>query len=234
MALMAKYQTLGNEDAEKTLESAPPQPNTITNLSQTLRNSLAFLLGVLLATTTHALFISVPTASLSDTYLQRQGAIIRVTSCGKSVAEAKQRGCVYDPALLYWTRPYCQAEDIADEFIRNPVHEVFFDKEKLHPLNLTYVRTGEFGEAYDRVEHHKGHCINSWKVLTQAATRFGPQTPELLLPGMAVEWGHTVHCSDDVVVPNEDSRWRSKPFVKFWPGINGCYLLRAPELPDLY
>lgn len=71
MALMAKYQTLGNEDAEKTLESAPPQPNTTTNLSQTLRNSLAFLLGVLLATTTHALFISVPTASLSDTYLQR-------------------------------------------------------------------------------------------------------------------------------------------------------------------
>ncbi|TLD21266.1 hypothetical protein PspLS_09246 [Pyricularia sp. CBS 133598] len=66
---------------------------------------------------------------------------------------------------------------------RIPVHQILFDKEKLHPINLTYIRSGEFVEAYDRVNHHKAHCINSWKVLTGAATRFSPQLPEVLLTG---------------------------------------------------
>ncbi|TDZ67394.1 hypothetical protein CTRI78_v003037 [Colletotrichum trifolii] len=151
----------------------------------------------------------------------------------ESVSEAKAAGCVYDPGLLFWTRPYCKAEDIADEFVRSSVHEVFRDKEKLHPLNLTYIESGEFGEAYDRVGHHKGHCLNAWKVLTEAAARLSPQTPEVLIPGMAVVWGHVVHCSEDVVVPNENSRWRKKPYIRFWPGYEGCHLLRAPRLLDL-
>ncbi|TDZ39617.1 hypothetical protein C8035_v005418 [Colletotrichum spinosum] len=150
-----------------------------------------------------------------------------------STCEAKAAGCVYDPGLLFWTRPYCKAEDIADEFVRSSVHEVFRDKEKLHPLNLTYIESGEFGEAYDRVGHHKGHCLNAWKVLTEAAARLSPQTPEVLIPGMAVAWGHVVHCSEDVVVPNENSRWRKKPYIRFWPGYEGCHLLRAPRLLDL-
>ncbi|KAK2035937.1 hypothetical protein LZ31DRAFT_636816 [Colletotrichum somersetense] len=228
MTLESKYQPISADETEATSDLPHPHYRSIiSNLYETLQNSVAFLLGVLLAIVLLIILTS-PATSLAETYPQRKTAILKVSSCGESVAEAKQLGCVYDPGLLYWTQPYCRAEDIADEFVRNPVHEIFRDKEKLQPLNLSYITSGEFGAAYDRVEHHKGHCLNAWKVLTQSAGRFNPSTPEVLLPGMAVSWSHVVHCSDDVVVPNEKSKWRTKPYIKFWPGVEGCYLMRAP------
>ncbi|KAK1973876.1 hypothetical protein LZ30DRAFT_609615 [Colletotrichum cereale] len=227
-----RYQPLANDNTEPVCDVCHRLHHSIIyDVYETIQNSLAFLLGVFLAIV--LLIVLKPSStSPSGNYPQRQASILKVSSCGKSVTEAKQLGCVYDPGLLYWTKPYCQAKDIADEFIRNPVHEVFRDKEKLHPLELSSITSGEFGEAYDRVDHHKGHCLNAWKVLTEAAARLGPSTPEVLLSGMAVSWSHALHCSDDVVVPNEKSRWRTKPFIKFWPGFEGCYLLKAPRLPD--
>ncbi|KAL0930019.1 uncharacterized protein CTRU02_211232 [Colletotrichum truncatum] len=234
MISVSSYEPLDSDDLESTSSvQETSRFSSVARFQIAAQDFAAFITGFLLATTILLLW-NPSTPSLEETYAQRRDDIARISKCGKSVKEAKAAGCVYDPGLLYWTQPYCSAEDIADEFIRNPVHQIYRDKEKNHPLNLSYILSGEFGEAYDRVNHHKGHCLNAWKVLTQAAATLSPETPEVLVPGMAVSWSHVVHCSEDVVVPNDKSKWRTKPYIKFWPGVGACHLLRAPKLPAYF
>ncbi|EAT91188.1 hypothetical protein SNOG_01539 [Parastagonospora nodorum SN15] len=209
---------LGEYDHESPHLLRRPAVNTMKQISIALSFGAllaAAILGLLRTTTV------LPTSSVS--LLQRKKDIAKWSSCGDSVPEAKDLGCVYDPSLLVWMKPYCKPDDIADQFIRQPIHTVYHDEDMQKPMNMSYYLSGEFPQAYDAVEHHKAHCLNAWRALTQASLL---KTPDILVPFAALSWEHTVHCSEDVIVPNMDSPWRTKPHVHFWVQFENCELLR--------
>ncbi|KAI1845588.1 hypothetical protein JX266_008199 [Neoarthrinium moseri] len=194
-----------------------------------IQNGSALLLGVLIAI---VILTPLTPAALratdSQNFVQRQEEVASQSSCGNSTAEAKELGCEYDPSLLNWVKPYCRFDDISDQFVRLPIHELYQDEEMKQPMDLSYILSGEFAHAYDYLEHHKGHCLNAWKTLTEASLQLGPTQQEVLVSSRALSWEHTVHCSEGVIIPNMNSPWRTKPHISFWVGFANCHLLRLP------
>ncbi|KAI6357443.1 hypothetical protein MCOR25_007657 [Pyricularia grisea] len=107
--------------------------------------------------------------------------------CGKSPAEARKRGCVFDPMTHKWTPKICHFPDIMHEFLA--VNSTFyFDAEHLHVIPPRELWAGELTVYYPTVNHHLRHCLYTWRKLSYA------YMTNSLLDKESASFKHNEHC----------------------------------------
>ncbi|KAH7082496.1 hypothetical protein FB567DRAFT_594969 [Paraphoma chrysanthemicola] len=121
------------------------------------------------------------------------------SACGTSPEEAAHRGCVYDEVLLHWMPEKCSSPLLIDEFVHVWPWKFWTEKATTRELSLAEVREGNQIDKWVSFGLHRWHCVATWKALTLAATT------GTTVPAYALDWNHTVHCSDHVLM-NAHSR----------------------------
>lgn len=87
--------------------------------------------------------------------------------CGESVAEAKDRGCIFDPMMNAWTPTACHFSHILEEFLA--VNETWwYDEGHQEVLPMSELRRGELQHYYPQDDHHLRHCLYTWRKLSWA------------------------------------------------------------------
>lgn len=130
------------------------------------------------------------------------------THCGRSIAEARANGCVFEVLSGAWMPPQCLDNELNDEF--NALGWQYWADDQRHveiPMHELQLREGEEGVYYTTQGWHITHCAYQWRKLHRAW-----QT------GRAVELGdhalgdinHTLHCGSlyPDMVPFDDINTR--------------------------
>lgn len=115
-------------------------------------------------------------------------------ACGNTSEKAIEQGCIYDDVLLHWMPPACSSPELIDEFEHVWPWEFFRDQNATQLISLPEVREGTHDIKWVSMDLHRWHCVATWKILSSAA-RWGTT-----VPGYAVNWNHSVHCADHVLI----------------------------------
>lgn len=113
--------------------------------------------------------------------------------CGKTLAEAKARGCRYDSIAIQWLPPACRDDELNDEFERAGPHgawEYFSDEAKTRKYSVEEVaemadRNGFFWATH---RWHLLHCTYTWRKL------FRQRFTGTVIEGHSDTMGHIDHC----------------------------------------
>ncbi|KAK2001020.1 hypothetical protein LX36DRAFT_653750 [Colletotrichum falcatum] len=117
------------------------------------------------------------------------------SACGNTPTEAAARGCVYDEVLLHWMPPQCSSRELIDEFLHVWPWRFWTDKSATQELSLAEVRQGDqVADKWVSLGLHRWHCVATWKSLIYAVST------DTMVPAFALDWNHTVHCSDHVLM----------------------------------
>ncbi|KAK2038262.1 hypothetical protein LZ31DRAFT_609184 [Colletotrichum somersetense] len=109
----------------------------------------------------------------------------RTKQCGKTAAEARARGCHFDPVSFAWLPERCLDQELADEFralnwtLYADVHATRVKTEKEFSDGLT--------DTFLTNENHELHCVYSWRRLHRLI-----QAGKPLHSGLSYD--HTKHC----------------------------------------
>ncbi|KAJ5041893.1 hypothetical protein J3E72DRAFT_231568 [Bipolaris maydis] len=114
-------------------------------------------------------------------------------SCGNSVAEARQAGCVFDILTTAWTPADCVNSGITEEFLNistNGVWPYYHDKNGKFPQkDIAILKSGEWeGELWSTMRLHRYHCLFTWRRMHIAYN--GGQPADTVIRGLR----HTKHC----------------------------------------
>lgn len=116
-------------------------------------------------------------------------------SCGESVAEARQAGCVFDLLSTAWTPAECVDRNVTDEFIRAATKEskwpYYHDEQGTQPItDIEMLERGEWvgEELWSTMQLHRHHCVFTWQRM-HIAYNGGPQV-DTVTRGLR----HTKHC----------------------------------------
>ncbi|KAI6350900.1 hypothetical protein MCOR25_010300 [Pyricularia grisea] len=109
----------------------------------------------------------------------------RTKQCGTTAAEARARGCHFDPVSFAWLPESCLDRELADEF-RTLNWTLYAD------ANATRVKSEEdfsndMTDTFLTNENHVLHCVYSWRRMHRLI-RAGKQ----LHSGLSFD--HTIHC----------------------------------------
>ncbi|KAJ5898049.1 hypothetical protein N7504_008337 [Penicillium tannophilum] len=134
-------------------------------------------------------------------------------SCGRSITEARELGCIFDPMSWAWQRPECYHADLVTDFLRRMDWHFYLSNETLPTEEVPR-------EEWERGDHtllwgprmwHNFHCTYSWRKFHEAFRHQMPMDNDIL------QVKHTLHC-DGVFLHDYDPRI-SAPCDN-WPG--GC------------
>ncbi|OLN94173.1 hypothetical protein CCHL11_07200 [Colletotrichum chlorophyti] len=112
-----------------------------------------------------------------------------LVTCGDTLAEAKESGCVYDTLLNHWVPAQCYDREFVIEYEDDNSWTAFSD------FNLTQripvERMGEYESYYTSVRDHVNHCSMIWK--KQFWTLFEDRK---VFDSVISNTAHTEHCAD--------------------------------------
>ncbi|KAB8223990.1 hypothetical protein BDV33DRAFT_166231 [Aspergillus novoparasiticus] len=121
--------------------------------------------------------------------------------CGKSIAEARELGCIFDPMSWAWQRPECYHADLVKDFLQRMDWHFYLSNETLPTEEVPR-------EEWERGDHsllwgprmwHQFHCTYSWRKFHDAFRHRMPMDNDILQPK------HTLHC-DTVFLHDYDPR----------------------------
>jgi hypothetical protein len=113
-------------------------------------------------------------------------------TCGHSSAEARAKGCHYEPMLRSWIPDDCYTSDPAAEYAPFEDRAWFYDKNLTRPIlgpDLDVLRNGDDITAYTKYFHDE-HCLYAWRKLALAVEK-----RLLLVDSKTMSLHHTTHCS---------------------------------------
>ena len=119
-----------------------------------------------------------------------------VKHCGKTAAEARKLGCVFDTISFSWLVPECYDQQLVEEFDKLPVKFPFFyDPNGKSEAPWEEVVKGERA-MYVPWSHHLWHCGFLWRKMHRA-----------LMAGVPIDsyignYTHTEHCTQIMVEEN--------------------------------
>ncbi|KAH0555745.1 hypothetical protein GP486_006308 [Trichoglossum hirsutum] len=154
---------------------------------QRIRRQLPTALGIA-ACAIAALLLIAMMAKTGIDKISRSGAV--VLDCGKTPAEAKAKGCVFDIMNYAWTPPACYEKDLADEALLRGPWPWFLDRNATLPLPQDPAVLGDEPLVWTTYDYHAEHCLYAAKLVHRAALR---GAGGFLLQEVE-EWGHTEHC----------------------------------------
>ena len=116
-----------------------------------------------------------------------------VCYCGKTIAEAKARGCRYDSIAIQWLPPACRDDELNDEFERAGPHgqwEYFSDEAKTRKYSVEEIAEMANTGGYFWATHrwHVLHCTYTWRKL------FRQRFTGAVIEDHSDTMGHIDHC----------------------------------------
>lgn len=113
--------------------------------------------------------------------------------CGRSVAEARSLGCLFDPTSFSWLKSECFDEALTMEFLDAEDWHWYFDMEKQHEANRASVLAGDHELLFVDPIYHLQHCTYMWRKLHRAVLNGS------VVDGYIGSYKHTVHCGSLLV-----------------------------------
>jgi len=94
--------------------------------------------------------------------------------CGRSAAEARRQGCVFDLMLSTWIHSSCYDGEMMKRYLRQGNHSYFHDEEMQHELSEEEALRGEYRTIWTDGEFHLRHCVYLMDMQLRAYVTGGP------------------------------------------------------------
>jgi hypothetical protein len=144
------------------------------------------------------------------------------TPCGQSPAEARERGCHFEPMMSAWIPDACYFPELVAEY--EEMDDIWSTWEWYTDVNLEQsvtdaaalqnLREGNYTKIWTSRDHaHDLHCLYAWRKINMALERKFP-----LIDARSLEFHHSMHCSVDMSAylrEKADLPWGRKPTR--WP-----------------
>jgi hypothetical protein len=115
--------------------------------------------------------------------------------CGSTPAEAKAKGCHYEPMQRSWIPDECYFSDPSEEYHPFDDREWYADESlttKLSDSELLQLRNGDDILVFTKFFHEE-HCLFAWRKLAIAVERRLPY-----IDTQSADLHHSTHCSKQV------------------------------------
>ncbi|KAK8110391.1 uncharacterized protein PG998_006848 [Apiospora kogelbergensis] len=116
---------------------------------------------------------------------------LNLCDCGRSIAEAKTKDCVYDALATAWLPPHCRDDELTKKFEAAGDWKYFADKEGTVLLTIEQVAAlGDHdGVFWTSRFWHVAHCVFYWQKYRRI------RMTGLVMEERYDELHHSVHCS---------------------------------------
>ncbi|KAH7336731.1 hypothetical protein BKA65DRAFT_403161 [Rhexocercosporidium sp. MPI-PUGE-AT-0058] len=119
-------------------------------------------------------------------------------NCGKTMEEARDKGCVMDLISGSWVPLECYDEQLEKQFLGEADWQWFSDQDGQHELSEEFIReTGGPNPYFVTKEYHNLHCAYTWMKLHKAVLLNGP------IDSHIGNYKHTNHCSRSMIPIDE-------------------------------
>ncbi|KAJ5714085.1 uncharacterized protein N7483_011266 [Penicillium malachiteum] len=121
--------------------------------------------------------------------------------CGKSIHEARELGCIFDPMSWAWQRPECYHADLVNDFLERMDWHFWLSNETLPSEEVPREEweRGDYTLLWGPRMWHQFHCTYSWRKFHDAFRNGMPMDNDILKPE------HTLHC-DSVFLHDYDPK----------------------------
>ncbi|KAG8409592.1 hypothetical protein J3459_017418 [Metarhizium acridum] len=112
-----------------------------------------------------------------------------VKPCGTTSAEARKRGCHFDPVSFCWLPTACYDKELTKDF--DVGLEWYLDANRTQPVSHEQIMTGEYTGLYVNWEYHISHCTAMWKKMHRAIMS---GLGNAAIDSYIGVYAHTAHC----------------------------------------
>lgn len=137
-------------------------------------------------------------------------------TCGKSVQEAKSRGCQYDILTNHWMPNQCSDDFGVKEYQSDGTWLPFGDGNRTK--ELTVDELGDLPFYYTSMRDHVVHCAMLWKRQFRALSEGWKYVDSI-----TVSAKHTGHCADFLMEKADVPVYRQTS-IKVFVGSSGCHV----------
>ncbi|KAF4636690.1 hypothetical protein G7Y89_g1377 [Cudoniella acicularis] len=113
--------------------------------------------------------------------------------CGNSVAEAKAKGCVFEPMEYGWTPKQCFYQELSDMYDPMGDRPWFYGPDWKEQVPTERLRQGEEPELFTP-DYHAEHCLYSWRKLAWALEHRMPY-----IESKSADLAHSTHCGKGII-----------------------------------
>ncbi|KZL81655.1 hypothetical protein CI238_07794 [Colletotrichum incanum] len=138
-------------------------------------------------------------------------------TCGYTLEEAKESGCVYDTLLNHWIPSQCYDRDFEVEYRDDNSWVAYADYNLTQPIALEDMGDHEF--YYTSVRDHVNHCSMMWK--KQFWTFFEERN---VFDSIITDTHHTEHCAEYLKWVYEDGQ---KEPTRVTVGFAECWVRKT-------
>ena len=141
------------------------------------------------------------------------------TSCGRSPAEARNRGCFFDIMNSAWTPANCYDHELTEMFLENAKFRYWTTKDETRlEIPEDEVRLGEYLTIHTHDKYHVLHCQFIWMKQVRALRAEQPFDSE------SIRIEHAEHCSDFMTSANWSSVWETGTYYETRTAITASYV----------
>lgn len=92
----------------------------------------------------------------------------RIDDCGETPAEARAKGCRYDPMIQMWVPVACYDQEHSERYLSTYKWKWYYDLDAKHEMPDETMRLGEHQVAFMVDDYHRRHCAYVWEVSARA------------------------------------------------------------------
>lgn len=141
---------------------------------------------------------------------------LKWTNCGDSPAEARARGCHFEPMMSAWIPKECYFEDLKED--HEDIFETwkwYWDKNVTHEIKrdeMRSVREGDYHPAIftTKPAAHLLHCLYALRKLATAVEK-----RSLFLDSRSLRFHHSTHCAKGISTALQGGN--PDPPISTWP-----------------
>jgi hypothetical protein len=200
------YQLLSAASNSNQLPSEKKEQHTTSWLNHLSRPKIISGSLIVLLTFIALLVVAIYPATKSE---RRQKHLQEQETCGKSAAEARSLGCIFDIILLGWAPWHCHNVALASEFLERQDWEFFHSPNDIVPLAIEEVMMGEWDTLYISHEFYILNCMYAWRKVREAA-----KSGEML-DGYLADEHQTNHCEMMMLRRTELNNTATNVYTKF-------------------
>jgi hypothetical protein len=118
-----------------------------------------------------------------------------ILHCGETPAEARSRGCKYDPMMQMWMPLECYDEHHSEMFLKKGAWKWYEDIYATREIPDEVMRLGEHEVSFVKDSYHRQHCLYTWELMVRALRAQKPLVEEMLSEE------HVEHCHMMIFAP---------------------------------
>lgn len=120
--------------------------------------------------------------------------------CGRTAAEARERGCIFDLMLSTWIHESCSDRELMNKYLLEGNYTYYYDENMEHQMPEEEVWRGEYRTIWTQAEFHFRHCVYLMDMQLRSYKTGRPIEVSIY------NFGHTDHCVNLTLGPD----WRGR------------------------